>query len=134
MEVMNVLTGTAEVQLMAVTHSPLVMASVEPLFDPERDAWFDLDLENKQVVLRKRDFEKHGDAATWLISEAFDLKSGRSLVYEKLLDEAAALLNNSSPAKEKIKDMHEKLLSALGAKDEFLFRWRSICSKNRWLE
>jgi predicted ATPase len=132
MRVMNVLTNTAEVQLMVVTHSPLVMASVEPLFDPERDAWFDLDFEDKHVMLRKRDFEKHGDAATWLISEAFDLKSSRSVVYEKLLDEAAALLDSTSPSKEKIREMYEKLLSSLGPKDEFLFRWRSICDKKGW--
>jgi predicted ATPase len=68
MKVMDVLTDTAEVQLMVVTHSPLVMASVEPLFDPEQDTWFDLDFENKHVILRKREFEKYGDAATWLIS------------------------------------------------------------------
>jgi hypothetical protein len=64
MKVMNVLTNTAEVQLMVVTHSPLVMASVEPIFDPALDAWFDLDLERKKVVLRRREFEKHGDVAT----------------------------------------------------------------------
>ena len=34
-------------------------ASVEPLFDSQKDAWFDLDFENKKVVLRRRDFQKH---------------------------------------------------------------------------
>jgi hypothetical protein len=110
------------------------MASVEPLFDPEQDTWFDLDFENKHVMLTKRKFEKHGDAATWLISEAFDLKSSRSIIYEKLLDEAAALLDNTSPGKEEIKEMYDKLLSALGVRDEFLFRWRSICYQKGWLE
>ena len=64
-------------QLITATHSPLVMTSVEPSFDEKTDAWFDLDFEDQQVVLRRRDFEKHGDAGTWLLSEAFDLQSGR---------------------------------------------------------
>ena len=35
----------ANLQLVLTTHSPLVMASAEAWFDPERDAWLDLDLE-----------------------------------------------------------------------------------------
>ncbi len=42
----------AGVQLIAATHSPLVLASVEPLFDVDKDAWFDLDLEGQKVELR----------------------------------------------------------------------------------
>lgn len=79
LSVMEKLTKSAEVQLITATHSPLIMASVEPLFDAQQDAWFDLDFERKKVILRRRDFEKHGDVATWLVSEAFDLKSGRPI-------------------------------------------------------
>jgi hypothetical protein len=56
LSVMERLTSHAEVQLLAVTHSPLIMASVEPAFDSEQDAWFDLDLVNGNVVLTKRDY------------------------------------------------------------------------------
>ena len=53
------LHANATIQLIAATHSPLVLASAEPTFDAEQDAWFDLDLEkvgNKpQVMLRKRE-------------------------------------------------------------------------------
>lgn len=56
LEVMRSLAGKASVQLVAVTHSPLLLASVEPIFDPDRDAWFDLDLEQRdgfeEVLLR----------------------------------------------------------------------------------
>ena len=70
------LTGAkeTEVQLIAATHSPLIMASVEPLFDAHKDAWFDFDLARKKVTLTHRNFEKRGEAARWLISEGFDLK------------------------------------------------------------
>lgn len=54
LSVMERLTSHAEVQLLAVTHSPLIMASVEPTFDREQDAWFHLDLVNGNVVLTKK--------------------------------------------------------------------------------
>ena len=61
------LIGGAEVQVLAVTHSPLVMASVEPRFDEAMDAWFDLDLVAAQgeaqatVEFKKRPFLRFGD-------------------------------------------------------------------------
>ncbi len=128
------LARSAEVQLVATTHSPLVMASVEPLFDFERDAWFDLDFERKKVVLRRRDFIKRGDAATWLISEAFDMKSGRSLEYERLVENASALLEKENPNISQIEKMNRELVEALRPEDEFLFTWRYICKKKGWLK
>lgn len=84
--VMRRLAGNASVQLIAATHSPLLMASVEPRFDPLQDAWFDLDLDETRrqprVLLAKRDFERQGDASSWLTSDAFDLPSARSLEAE----------------------------------------------------
>ncbi len=134
LSVMEKLTKNAEVQLITATHSPLIMASVEPLFDIEQDAWFDLDFEQKKVVLRRRDFEKHGDAATWLVSEAFDLKSSRSLEYERLIDEASVLLEKTEPVNSQIEKMNGKLVQALGPKDAFLFNWRYICKQKGWLK
>jgi hypothetical protein len=93
-----------------------------------------LDFERKKVVLRRRDFVKHGDVANWLISEAFDLKSGRPIEYERLVEEASVLLDKDQPAEKQIFEMHDKLLRALGPKDEFLFRWRAICDKKGWLK
>jgi len=134
LSVMEKLTKSAEVQLITATHSPLIMASVEPLFDAQQDAWFDLDFERKKVVLRRRDFEKHGDVATWLVSEAFDLKSGRPIEYERLVEEASTLLDKDQPTEKQIAEMYQKLIRALGPKDEFLFRWRAICDKKGWLK
>lgn len=134
LSVMNKLTRNAEVQLITATHSPLIMASVEPLFNSCNDAWFDLDFERKKVVLRRRDFEKHGDAAGWLISEAFDLKSGRPLEYEKLVAEAATLLEKEQQGVDRIKEMNGRLVAALKPGDEFLFNWRYICKQKGWLQ
>ncbi len=133
LKVMTRLTPAAQVQLITATHSPLIMASVEPVFDYNTDAWFDLDYEEGGVVMHQREFEKHGDAATWLISEAFDLRSGRAPEYEELVDQASAMMDRESDPS-KIKNMHERLLEALGPKDQFLFRWRAICRKKGWLQ
>jgi predicted ATPase len=87
---------SAKIQLIAATHSPLVLASAEPTFDLEQDAWFDLDLyhtsHGERVQLEKRDFVRHGDVSNWLTSEAFDLKEARSIEGEKAVRRALALL------------------------------------------
>jgi len=94
--VMNSLASSAKVQVIAATHSPLLLASVEPTFDPELDAWFDLDLERRNgsasVQLRRREFVRHGDVSNWLTSEAFDLKRARSVEAEAAIERARELL------------------------------------------
>jgi hypothetical protein len=134
LSVMETLDADVKVQLITTTHAPLIMTSVEPFFTPEQDAWFDFNFERAKVVLRRGDFEKHGDAGTWLVSEAFDLKSGRSTEYEKLVEEAAFLLEETEPNKDNIKAMYERLIRALGPKDTFLFNWRALCFKKGWIE
>lgn len=124
----------SDIQIIAATHSPLVMASIEPAYDHRKDAWFDMDFERGEVVLRRRDFEKHGDSATWLVSEAFDLKSSRALEYEMLVEKASDLLDNEKPDVAKIEAMNKDLVKALSPKDDFLFRWRSICFKKGLLK
>jgi predicted ATPase len=92
----SLLHKSAKIQLIAATHSPLVLASAEPTFDLEQDAWFDLDLyhtsHGERVQLEKRDFVRHGDVSNWLTSEAFDLKEARSIEGEKAVRRALALL------------------------------------------
>ena len=129
------LSGTATVQLLATTHSPLVMASVEPIFDAATDAWFDLDLEDAIVRLHARDFERRGNAEAWLTSEAFDLKSGRAPDYEALVEKAARLLDQDDPDPAKIWEMNTALAAALDpVADEFLIRWQHICRRKGWIK
>lgn len=133
LSVVDTLGSNAQVQLITATHSPLIMASVEPLFDSNTDAWFDLDFDDGGVVLQRREFEKHGDAATWLVSEAFDLSSSRSLEYEQLIAEASSLLEGDDVNRFSVGEMNERLVAALGPRDEFLFNWRYVCKQRGWL-
>jgi energy-coupling factor transporter ATP-binding protein EcfA2 len=134
MKVMDKLIADSEIQLIAVTHSPLIMASVEPLFDVHQDAWFDLDLvNNRNVVLSNRQFVRRGDVRSWLVSEAFDLKSGYALETEKLLEEATQALSNESFGKDEAVKLDKRLRSCLSDTDNFWMRWRFVAEKRGWL-
>lgn len=130
LSVMDVLTGShgSKVQLVVSTHAPLVLASVEPTFDAAQDAWFDLDLERKRVALRKRTYVRRGEVGNWLVSEAFDLKSPRSLEGEQAVAAAEALMQaKTRPAKGAVEEA-DRLLRAAGLPDidTFWVRWRSF--------
>lgn len=125
--VMRGLAGDASVQIVAATHSPLLLASVEPFFDAETDAWFDLDLEQngegKKVELCRREFFRRGDVSAWLRSEAFDFKEAGSIEAEEAITEALALFQQNAPAKADIDRVEKKLQASLGDVDRFWMRW-----------
>ena len=117
----------AKIQLIAATHSPLVLASAEPSFDPKFDAWFDLDLNHSEprgrVELKKQEFVRLGDVSNWLTSEAFDLKEPRSVEAEEAIMKALALLRNSAPPKKEIEEADRLLKASLSDVDRFWVRW-----------
>ncbi|MBE7503762.1 MAG: AAA family ATPase [Verrucomicrobiales bacterium] len=122
----------AAIQLIAATHSPLILASAEPFFDSTRDAWFDLDLEWKNVVLRRRDFVPRGDVSNWLTSEAFDLKCARSLEAERAIEQARAVLREAAPTRKAIDDADAGLRKAgLPDIDPFWVRWGKFLERHR---
>ncbi len=125
--VMESMIPHAAVQVVAATHSPLILASAEPFFDAERDAWFDLDLDRDHgaptVALVKRPFVRRGDVSSWLTSEAFDFKQARSLEAEEAMTQALALLREKAPAKTEIERVDTLLRAALGDIDRFWVRW-----------
>lgn len=126
LQVMGALTGMhdAKVQLIAATHSPLVLASVEPVFDANEDAWFDLDLEDKTVVLRKRPFFPRGEVGNWLVSPAFDLKEPRSLESEQAIAAAQAVIDAAEPSAAAVDGADQGLRqSGLPDIDPFWVQW-----------
>jgi hypothetical protein len=133
LKVMKELTNRPNVQLITATHSPLIMASVEPLFDSGKDAWFDLDLERGQVVLRNRPFVRQGDASRWLTSEAFDLKSAGSKEAEKVLSRAVKALSDEAFDQQAAKKLDIELRKVLSETDPFWMRWRFVAEKKGWL-
>mgnify|MGYP001018493934 CR=1 FL=1 len=139
MKVMAKLTTSADVQLIAVTHSPLVMASVEPQFDDQKDAWWDLDLVHSMddlstVALTKRPFVRLGDVSRWLMSDAFDMGSARSLEAEEVLQKAAKILSEEIIDDDQAKALDGQLRTLLGDTDPFWIRWRYVGEKQGWLK
>jgi hypothetical protein len=132
LDVAGVLHSNATVQLIAATHSPLVLASAEPFFDPARDAWFDLDLDHRsgQVELRRRPFVHHGDVSNWLTSNAFDLQDARSLEAEAAIAHARALLRNPQPSLAEARAIDDELKAAgLPGIDPFWVRWSAFVDR-----
>lgn len=126
LDVMEALTGEdgVSVQLVTVTHSPLVLASVEPEFDTARDAIWTLDLDaERKVTLEEFPFSRRGGADDWLTSEIFDLDETGSVAAEQALKAARHLLLEDAPAPEDIERADAALKATLGGTDRFWLRW-----------
>jgi hypothetical protein len=123
--VMEALTGTSDVQVQVITatHSPLLLTSLEPLFDPNRDALWTLDLVGHEVKLSKLPWHRQGDANRWLTSAVFDLAIPRSLEAEVALQQADALLREVDPDPAKLREVNEALRRVLPDDDPFWARW-----------
>jgi AAA domain, putative AbiEii toxin, Type IV TA system len=133
LNVAKALSDELEVQIILTTHSPIVMASLEPIFDPKKDAWFDLNLVNNKVTLEKMPWNRRGGADNWLLSEAFDLTTTGSRQRETAIEEAARVLDAEKPSKKKFLEVDKKLRSVLSETDDFWVRWHFIGSKKGWL-
>lgn len=129
LDVMTVLTGDhgAKVQLIAATHSPLVLASVEPLFAVEEDKLFVLEMEDRTVSLREQAWAMQGDVINWLVSDSFGLQQARSIEAELATEAAEAWMRGETsllPKNLATKDaIHAELRRVLAGHDPFWPRW-----------
>ncbi len=129
LEVMEALTGehNARTQLITATHSPLVLASIETLFDEARDGVFLLDMQDRNVTLREQPWAKQGDVVGWLVSDAFGLQQGRSLDAERAIEAAEAWMRDDKvallAALNTTESIHQELLRTLPGHDPFWPRW-----------
>lgn len=100
-KIMKVLDPQAQVQLILTTHSPLVMASLESKFDPEKDTWNDIDYnsELQQPEVTPRQMEKYGSINNWLESEAFDISDAASIEHETLKNKCSMLYRDPKSKK-----------------------------------
>ena len=119
----------AELQVIASTHAPLVLASAEPWFDPKQDAWFDLDLDGDPPAakLRRRSYTPHGTPGAWLTSEAFDLATERgSIDAERAILRARELLRQIDASVDEVMEVHKELRRVLPDVDRFWVRWNAF--------
>jgi len=114
----------AEVQCLVATHSPLVLASMEPVFDPAKDALWKLDLRDGAVTMERDAWRKRGDANMWLISDVFDLARPYSREAQGAMEEAERLMARAEASREEANAMHDKLRRVLVDSDPFGLSWR----------
>ena len=123
------LQADLELQVLVSTHSPLVLSSIEPLFDEQRDRMFELSLDEDQhaVTIDSPSFVKRGDVVSWLVSDTFGLQQARSLPAEEAIEAAERFMRGAAdqnPAHLRTgAQIHERLLHLLGDRDPFWPRW-----------
>ncbi len=129
LRVMTALTGKkVPVQLIVATHSPLVLASVEPDFDEARDSIFSIAIgEGREATIEREVWAKQGDVANWLVSEAFGLRQARSVDAEIAIEAAEAWMRDDREALpaglDSEKAIDRELRRTLPGGDHFWPRW-----------
>ncbi len=115
------------VQIVAATHSPLVLASLEPLFDHELDRMTLLDLRDEGAAVVDLPWAKQGDVVGWLTSEIFGLLQARSRAAERAIEAAEAWMRGDSGELPSdlaaMETIHQELRRVLPRHDPFWPRW-----------
>jgi len=130
LDVVKELEKRLEVQLIIATHSPLVMASVEPIFNEKLDSLFTLDLIEQELEFKEIPYIKYGSINSWLTSEVFDLKRPYSIDAENALVDAKQLQMSDYPDPRKIKEVSDRLAQHLPDIDPFWPRWKFFAERN----
>jgi AAA domain, putative AbiEii toxin, Type IV TA system len=127
-----------QVQIIAVTHSPMILASMEPVFDPNRDSLWKFDLveaEGRQeVVLAKDRWHRRGDASAWLESDVFDLRTARSEEADNAMDDARKFMTDDKPDKQTFDRIYLALRQSLPGMDPFWIEWRAWGFRHKLLD
>lgn len=124
MSIQEMLSSELEAQFIVATHSPLVMASSEEVFNAETDSLVHLDLtENGRVTLEEIDFVKFGDVSAWLTSPVFELRHARSSEAELAIEAAKALQSRADVSIDEVRGVSERLIRYLAPDDKFWPRW-----------
>lgn len=119
------MSSTVKPQIHLATHSPLVMASSEAVFDERLDDLHHLKLGQKgQVILEELPFIKRGRVDRWLMSDVFGLGEARSVPAEEAIAEAKALQVMDKPPKKQVQEINRRLIEHLAQQDDFWPRWR----------
>ena len=126
----EMLNDDLEIQFIIATHSPLVMASAETVFDEIVDSLFHLELSGTgDAILNEVDFTRFGDVSSWLTSPLFELKHARSKESERAIEEAKWLQTKKDVKSEEVVEVTNKLIKYLGQDDKFWPRWIAFAEK-----
>ncbi len=118
----------SNLQILACTHSPLVLASIEPFFKEDQDQLLSFEAEWPKVSLELKTWAKQGNVMNWLASDMFDLQGGRSRQANQAISAADAWMRGDDlsgyPPELRTKEgIHAALLNALPVHDEYWPLW-----------
>jgi ABC-type glutathione transport system ATPase component len=113
LKVVAILEPELKIQMIASTHAPLVLASLETEFCEDTDRILTFELNMRRASVREIFRAKQGDIVNWLVSDVFGLKQARSKEAEKAIDAAEAFMRGetqSLPANLNTKEaIHQEL-------------------------
>lgn len=120
----EMLKQTTQVQYIISTHSPMVMASSETVFNEETDKLFHLDMQSSgEVILKPMEFYRYGDVSAWLTSPFFNLRQARSKDAENAIEAAKPLQLVKDITPEQVQKVTSELIRSLAPDDYFWPRW-----------
>lgn len=123
LDVANILSKEVSAQVIVVTHSPLILASLESSFSDQTDKLYHLRLRSGEVTFREIKFIRYGRVDEWLTSEIFELGEPRSREGEFAIQRARQLLELPNPQPDAIREATTSLKKTLAEDDEFWPRW-----------
>ena len=132
LRVVEKLQESMSVQIFAATHSPLVLASVEPHFHEDKDQLFCFNLHADKPARDMVSFDAlpwavHGDVVGWLTSDVFGLEQARSREAENAIEAAEAFLRGDKAKRQdglnSKSAITAELRKVLSGVDPFWPRW-----------
>ena len=111
-------------QWIVSSHSPLVISSMEGVWDTTADRLFHISMDTEgRVAFRQREYEKRGPIDSWLSSELFELQYPGSPERERVIQEAISLQMDDNPDEHAVLRATNQLRQHLAAEDPFWTRW-----------
>lgn len=119
----DLLSSDLALQVVAATHSPMILASMEASFDPASDLLYHLYASGPTIRLEETPFVKYGDASGWLTSPLFGLRHARSREAELAIEAAKSLQLQDAPTMAEVEAVSSRLKTHLAGDDKFWPRW-----------
>jgi hypothetical protein len=128
----------ADVQILATSHAPLVLASMETYWAESTDKLINVELNAKgKVLVEHVKWARFGDASGWLVSPAFDMDSGYSREAERAMKAADDLMAGyQSELPDDLREaeaIHTELTRTLDSGDPFWPLWLPWWRKSKHL-
>lgn len=112
------------VQWLVASHSPLVLASGETIWDADSDALFHIDMTAAgEVSLGEVPFERRGTIDSWLSSGVFEIRVPGSTERENAIRAAIELQQSDAPTAAAVEVATDRLRTHLPPEDPFWVRW-----------